>query len=366
MRSLLRFCRPALIGSLCCLWLLPTLADEPEGNAEQPQNAAEKPEASAKDAAKPDAAKQKEMKKPAAESKPAKPDESNESEKAEKSADEKSKKTSDKPAAAKDGKTAEKATANKASEEAKKPRPVPYTSGINWAEPEKVDPGSEAGAPPSDAIVLFDGSNLDAWDGDTGKWSLQDGYGIAGSMIRTKQPFGDCQLHLEFQCPEEDTGKGQQKGNNGIGLMDAKYEIQVLDSHTNTTYFDGQAAALYKQHPPLVNASRPTGQWQTYDILFTAPRFYDDGSLKRPAYVTVLHNGVVVQLNYELKGTTFFMTPPSYEKHPEKLPLVLMYHGDPVRFRNIWVRDLSGDAGKAQLASDDAEKTAQSMSKPAK
>ena len=259
----------------------------------------------------------------------------------------------------------ETATADKKAEETseakadgpKKPKPIPYTSGIPWAEPEHVEPGARNSDPPSDAVVLFDGTNLDAWEGQTDKWIFRHGYAIAGGRIRTKQAFGDCQLHLEFQSPIEDLDSGQGKGNNGVGLMDAKYEIQILDSYENETYYDGQAAAVYKQHPPLVNASRPTGQWQTYDIIFTAPKFNDDGSLQSPAYVTVLHNGLVVQNHYELKGDTPFMVPPSYKKHPERLPLVLYYHTDPVRFRNIWIRDLSGDAGKAQLqetASDNA------------
>ena len=206
--------------------------------------------------------------------------------------------------------------------------------------------------------MLFDGTNLDAWNGDVSKWTFKHGYAIAGSRISTKQAFGDCQLHVEFQAPIEDTGTGQGKGNNGIGLMNGQYEIQVLDSYDNETYYDGQATAVYKQHPPLVNASRPTGQWQTYDILFTAPKFNDDGSLKSPASVTVLHNGVVTQLNYELTGDTNYMNPPKYTKHPEKQPLVLLYHTDPVRFRNIWIRDLTGDAGRAQLKEEAKEMTA--------
>lgn len=236
----------------------------------------------------------------------------------------------------------------------KKPKAVPYESGIPWAEPEHVDPGSSTTDAPSDAVVLFDGSNLDAWVGDTAKWDLQHGYGISGGRIKTKEAFGDCQLHLEFRCPASEFAKeGQGRGNNGVGLMDANYEVQILDSHSNETYFDGQAAAIYKQHPPLVNASVPTGLWQTYDILFKAPKFNEDGSLNTPAYITVLHNGVLVQWHYELKGDTPYMRAPSYNKHAEKLPLVLYYHNDPVEFRNIWIRDLTGDAGKAQLKKED-------------
>ena len=236
----------------------------------------------------------------------------------------------------------------------KKQKVVPYESGIPWAEPEKVDPGKTTIDPPSDAVVLFDGTNLDAWNGDTGKWKIQDGYGIAGSAISTKQPFGDCQLHIEFRCPESEAkDQGQGRGNNGIGFMGAKYEVQVLASHSSTTYPDGQATAVYKQHPPLVNASLPIGTWQTYDILFKAPKFNEDGSLNAPANVTVFHNGVVTQWNFELKGDTPYARPPAYTKHPEKLPLTLMFHGDPVEFRNIWMRDLSGDAGIAQLKKEE-------------
>lgn len=252
--------------------------------------------------------------------------------------------------------------------EDKKPnllKPQPYVSGIDWAQPEMVDPGPTDASPPSDAIVLFDGTNLDQWNGDTDKWTLKDGYGITGSRLVTKQPFGDCQLHIEFMSPESESGdEGQQRGNNGVGFMDARYEIQILDSHSSQTYPDGQAAAVYKQVPPMANASRPTGEWQSYDIVFEAPRFNDDGSVKAPASVTVLHNGVLVQNHYELTGTTFYMTPPSYEKHPEKLPLVLYYHNDPVHFRNIWIRDLTGPAGERALESEKKEdaKTADAAS----
>lgn len=244
--------------------------------------------------------------------------------------------------------------AKKEQSKPKKQKPIPYTSGIKWDEPEHVHPGMSVTDPPSDAVVLFDGTNLDAWDGDTAKWDLRHTYGISGGRIKTKQAFGDCQLHLEFRCPASEYDKeGQGRGNNGVGLMDAKYEVQILDSHSNVTYFDGQAAAVYKQLPPMVNASLPTGQWQRYDIFFKAPRFNDDGSLKSPANITVLHNGVLVQWNYDLKGDTPFMVPPSYKKHAEKLPLVLYYHNDPVEFRNIWIRDLAGDAGIAQLAKEE-------------
>jgi hypothetical protein len=219
----------------------------------------------------------------------------------------------------------------------------PYESGIVWEEPKLVAPGT-AGGPPSDAIVLFDGKNMDAWEGGQ-KWVVEDGAAIASSFVKTKRPLGDCQLHLEFATPKEVKGKGQGRGNNGVGFMDARYEVQVLDSWDNPTYFDGQCAAIYKQRPPLVNASRRPGEWQTYDIVFEAPRFEGD-KLARPAYVTVLHNGVLVHNHVELLGDTPFDRPPRYTPHPEKLPLVLMYHGNPVRFRNIWVREIKELPGK--------------------
>jgi 3-keto-disaccharide hydrolase len=219
----------------------------------------------------------------------------------------------------------------------------PYESGIVWDEPSVVTPGTNGG-PPSDAIVLFDGKNMDAWKGGE-KWEIENGEGVAKSFVETKQPFGDCQLHVEFATPKEVKGKGQGRGNNGIGFMGARYEIQVLDSWENPTYLDGMCAAVYKQHPPLVNASRKPGEWQTYDIVFEAPRF-KDGKLARPAYATVLHNGVLVQNHFQLLGNTAYEKAPSYTPHEEKLPLVLMYHGNPVRFRNIWIREIKELDGK--------------------
>ena len=159
------------------------------------------------------------------------------------------------------------------------------------------------------------------------------------SDIRTKQSFGDCQLHLEFATPSEVEGTGQQRGNSGIFFME-RYEIQVLDSFENPTYPDGSAGSVYKQWPPLVNASRRPGEWQTYDIVFTAPRFDLDGKLLKPGYVTVIHNGVVVQNHAEIQGSTSYVQAPEYEAHAPKAPIVLQNHKDPVRFRNIWIREL--------------------------
>jgi hypothetical protein len=213
----------------------------------------------------------------------------------------------------------------------------PYESGIVWEEPKLITPGQGARAP-SDAIVLFDGKDMSAWTGAE-KWVIKDGAATASSFATTKKAFGDCQLHLEFASPKEVRGKGQGRGNNGVGFMGARYEVQVLDSWENPTYLDGMCAAIYKQRPPLVNASRKPGEWQSYDIIFEAPRF-KDGKLARPAYVTAFHNGVLVHNHVELLGDTPYDRPPRYTPHAEKLPLVLMYHGDPVRFRNIWIREI--------------------------
>ncbi|MBD3673926.1 MAG: DUF1080 domain-containing protein [Planctomycetaceae bacterium] len=219
-----------------------------------------------------------------------------------------------------------------------------WKSGIIWPEPEVIDPG-DATTPPSDAIVLFDGTNLDAWQGGE-RWEIKDGYAIAqGGGIVTKDSFGDIQLHLEWASPEKVTGEGQGRGNSGVYLM-GQYELQILDSYENETYFDGQAGAIYKQTPPMVNACRPPGEWQTYDILWTAPRFNEDGSLKSPAAITVLQNGVVIQNNFELQGGTFWHRPPTYTKHAETGPISLQFHGNPVRFRNIWVRDMKPIVGE--------------------
>ncbi len=213
-----------------------------------------------------------------------------------------------------------------------------WKSGKVWPEPKVIDPG-DATRPPSDAIVLFDGKDLSQWEGGD-QWILKDGYAIsAKTSITTKQAFGSCQLHVEWAAPEKIEGEGQGRGNSGVYLMN-NYEVQILDSYHNTTYYDGQCGAIYKQHPPLVNACRKPGQWQTYDILFEAPQFDKSGQLKRPGYLTVLHNGVVVQNHAEIEGTTAWDRPPTYTAHPDKLPLQLQFHGNPVRFRNIWIREL--------------------------
>jgi hypothetical protein len=204
--------------------------------------------------------------------------------------------------------------------------------------------------PPSDAIVLFDGESLEHWRSvDTSRgparWKVAGGYVevVRGSgAIETKRGFGDVQLHVEWSAPNPPTGTGQNRGNSGVFFM-GMYEVQVLDSYQNVTYPDGQAAAVYGQYPPLVNASRPPGEWQSYDIVFRAPRFDASGRVTAPARVTVLHNGVLVQDNVALIGPTANRARPPYTAHPDRLPISLQDHGDPVRYRNIWVRELRSE-----------------------
>jgi hypothetical protein len=207
-------------------------------------------------------------------------------------------------------------------------------------EPRVINPGP----PPSDAIVLFDGKDLSQWESakkGPAQWLIKDGVATINGTgsINTKQEFGDCQLHVEWATPSEAKGDGQGRGNSGI-LLQGRYEVQVLDSYNNKTYFHGQAGAIYKQYAPLVNASRKPGEWQTYDIIFHAPRFDDSKKLTKPATVTVLQNGVLVEDNVEIKGTTSFVGAPKYVAHPLKQPLVLQDHRSPVRYRNIWIREL--------------------------
>ncbi|GMU23680.1 MAG: hypothetical protein AMXMBFR13_37580 [Phycisphaerae bacterium] len=217
-------------------------------------------------------------------------------------------------------------------------KPPPWTSGIDWPKPKPVTPAATPGGPPSDAIVLFDGQDLSAWEGGE-KWTIENGYGICRNGITTKRAFGDCQLHLEWASPEEVKGEGQGRGNSGVYLM-GKYEIQILDSYNNETYYDGQAGSIYKQRPPLVNASRKPGEWQSYDIIFRAPRFDSAGKLLKPAFVTILHNGVLIQDHFEIVGESEYRKPPMYHPLPAKAPLHIQYHGHPVKFRNIWIREL--------------------------
>ncbi|SFS00604.1 protein of unknown function [Dyella sp. OK004] len=220
--------------------------------------------------------------------------------------------------------------------------------------PKVVMPGKQDGAPPADAVVLFDGRGLDQWeaskDHSPARWKVHDGVVTvdkATGNIQTKRRFKNYQLHLEWQVPKDITGEGQARGNSGLfaastGPADEGYEIQILDSWNNKTYVNGQAASVYKQTPPLANAMRPPGEWQTYDVIWTAPVFAADGTLKSPAYVTLFHNGVLVQNHTELAGETVYIGKPKYVAYADA-PIKLQAHGDhskPISFRNIWVRPL--------------------------
>lgn len=214
-----------------------------------------------------------------------------------------------------------------------------YLTGKKWEMPPIIQPGETDSAPPSDAILLFNGNDLSNWEnGD--RWSVQDGVVVSGQgMLTSREQFGDCQLHIEWSAPTPPKGSSQGRGNSGVFLMGI-YEMQVLDSYDNETYFDGQAGAIYKQTPPMVNAMRKPGEWNTYDVIWTAPRFNEDGSLKSPAYITALHNGAVILNHFELLGDTPYHRPPTYNQHGEQGPISLQDHGNPVRFRNIWVRPI--------------------------
>lgn len=219
-----------------------------------------------------------------------------------------------------------------------------YKSGIEWQEPPIVTPGETNAQPPSDAIVLFDGTDMSAFTG--GDWKVEDGVVYSGKgYVISKQKFGDIQLHVEWSAPSEVKGNSQGRGNSGIFLM-GKYEVQVLDSYDNVTYFDGQAASVYKQTPPMANAMRKPGEWNTYDIFWTAPRFAVNGDVESPAYVTVVHNGVLVLNHFELMGPSSYTQPPHYTVHDPTGPISFQDHGNPVRFKNIWVRELKPAVGK--------------------
>ncbi|MEM6321211.1 MAG: DUF1080 domain-containing protein [Bacteroidota bacterium] len=252
---------------------------------------------------------------------------------------------------------------------------------VNWAELQKTKPWEATeqwepvppkvtvgqwSQPPSDAIILFDGTNLDHWhrpkyaygvnmetveaiikaktenpSHSPATWNIKDGALVVNpnnGAIETKKAFGNLQLHIEWLAPVDEGKEGQGYSNSGVFFM-GLYEVQILNSYENTTYPNGQAGSLYKQHIPMVNASRPPGEWQAYDIIFNAPIFKTDGSLEKPAYVTVLHNGVLIQNHVELKGPCIYIGQPEYTAHPTKMPLLLQDHRDQVRFRNIWVRE---------------------------
>ena len=232
---------------------------------------------------------------------------------------------------------------------------TPLIPGTKWhvhdgarPQPKIVTPGSwnqekRIIEPPSDAIVLFDGTDLSKWKSGNGeaKWKVENGYAEINKTgdIQTKDEFGpDLQLHFEWMSPEPPSGSGQGRGNSGIFLF-GRYEIQVLDNFDNATYPDGQATAIYGQTPPLVNASRKPGEWQTYDIIFNGPRF-KDGKVEKPAFVTILHNGVLTQNHTQLIGDTPHRAVGTYKAHGEKGPIRLQDHANPVRYRNIWLREL--------------------------
>jgi len=220
-----------------------------------------------------------------------------------------------------------------------------YLTGIEWQEPKIITPGKENSLPPSDANVLFGGKDLSKWENGE-NWSVRDGVAYAGKgQIVSKDKFGDCQIHLEWSAPTPPKGEGQGRGNSGLFLM-RMYEIQILDSYQNKTYFDGQAGGIYKQTPPMVNVTRPPGEWNAYDVYWTRPRFADDGSLVSPAYMTAVHNGVLILNHFELHGDTPYHRPPAYTKHDDMLPISIQDHGNPVAFRNIWVREIKPPVGK--------------------
>jgi hypothetical protein len=233
-------------------------------------------------------------------------------------------------------------------------KPKPEDTEVWEPVPAVVTPGATCGAPPSDAIVLFDGKNLDEWvsnrDKTPAKWT------IAGDVmtvskgegnIETKRSFKNYQLHVEWKVPTNITGTSQARGNSGVFLAstgpgDDGYELQVLDSYENKTYVNGMAGSLYKQAIPLANPTRKPGEWQTYDVVWTAPTFDSDGSLKTPAYATVFFNGVLVENHFELKGQTLYIGKPFYKAYTAA-PIKLQAHGDksePISFRNIWIREL--------------------------
>jgi len=232
------------------------------------------------------------------------------------------------------------------------PNKQPPESTEIWSPvPRVVTPGNLAPATasgltaPSDAIVLFDGKNLDNWvsakDGKPAAWTVADGamtVARGAGDVRTKQEFEDYQLHIEFRTPAKVEGNGQGRGNSGI-FMQGRYELQVLDSYDNRTYSNGQAGSIYKQSMPLVNASRKPGEWQTYDVIYTAPRFNKDGLMVHPPYITVIHNGILVQNHTAIRGTTPYVGLPVVEPHG-KGPIQLQDHGNPTSFRNVWIREL--------------------------
>ena len=223
----------------------------------------------------------------------------------------------------------------------------PATTEIWKPEVKVVTPGKTNTDAPSDAIILFNGTSASGWqhpNGDEAKWTVADNaltVKPGTGAIQTKQKFGDCQLHIEWRIDKNVKGENQDRGNSGVFLMN-RYELQVLDNYNNInkTYVNGQAGSMYKQTPPLVNVCKAPGEWQTYDIIFTAPRFSDNGSVIIPAHITVIQNGVLVQNNTTLWGNTAYIGSPTYEKHDAKEPIMLQDHSHLTSFRNIWIREL--------------------------
>ena len=236
------------------------------------------------------------------------------------------------------------------------PKGRPQDTEVWEPEPKVITPGPAAtAAAPSDAVILFDGTNLDQWvsvkDKSPAGWKVADGVITVDKStgnIETKRSFRNYQLHLEYRIPEGITGEGQARGNSGLFLAstgpgDAGYELQIMDSYNNKTYVNGMAGSIYKQYIPLVNACRKPGEWQSYDVIWTAPAFNADGSMKTPAYVTAFHNGVLIQNHVELKGETVYIGKPEYKAYSSSAPIKLQAHGDPsppISFRNIWVREI--------------------------
>jgi len=238
---------------------------------------------------------------------------------------------------------------------------IPVIPGQTWRvhdidrpQPPEVDPGTgcpplEPGTPPSDAVVLFDGKDLSKWvavkDGGPAPWKLEDGCAVSnGGDIRTKDAFGDVQLHIEWATPDPPRGDAYNRGNSGVYFF-GRYELQIFESYRGGIYADGQAGAIYGQHPALVNACRRPGAWQVFDAIFTAPRF-KDGKLESPAYLTVLHNGVLIHNHAALTGPTAHRAVAAYAPHAPEGPITLQDHGNPVRFRNIWARPIRGYDGR--------------------
>lgn len=227
-----------------------------------------------------------------------------------------------------------------------------WRSGIQWPEPKMVDPPKTLGGAPSDAIILFDGKDMSAWD-NADNWEVRDGYVTEGrGSISTKQKFGSVQLHIEFATPEKVEGSGQGRGNSGVFFLDGHYELQVLDSFGNPTYFDGQCGSIYKQRPPLVNVCAKPGEWQSYDVIFNRPILQIEGDkvvkVVRPPFITVFQNGVLIHNHFALEGDTAWHKPPEFTPTPEVGSIQLQDHGNPTRFRNIWVREIPDENVKPE------------------